>query len=99
MKNKNVFHFVLLFICLIFGLYIIYAYKYGLCNAEGFSEQEESKKNTKNTSNPNILVDLISKMKNMSGFLTDMNMWRDRIEMFQMSPEDLARRELNKNKA
>ena len=96
MKNKNVFHFVLLTTIIILGLYIVYTYKYGSCNTEGFSEKEESKK--ENTT-PNILVDLISKMKNMSGFLTDMDMWRDRIEMFQMSPEDLARRELNKNKA
>ena len=94
MKNKNVFHFVLLTIAIIFGLYIVYTHKYGSCNAEGFSEQEKKEK-----SQPNILVDLISKMKHMSGYLTDMNVWKDRIEMFQMSPEDLARRELNKNKS
>jgi len=97
MKNKNVFHFVLLTIAILFGLYIVYMVKQGSCNAEGFSEKglEVKKDNTA----PNILVDLISKMKHMSGYLTDMNMWKNRIEMFQMSPEDLARRELNKNKA
>ena len=46
----------------------------------------------------NILVNLIGKLKHVSGYLSDSKVWSDRIEMFQMDPMDLARRELKKPK-
>lgn len=52
---------------------------------EGFS--------TQNTTT-NALLNLMSQLKRVTGTLTNVDMWKDRIEMASMSPVELARRYL-----
>lgn len=66
--------------------------RYGSCGCgnEGFKDTKAEK--------PNPLVALIKKLGKMTHYLSDPKMWKDRIEMFGMSPADLARRHLNSMK-
>ena len=82
---------ILLGLSIILTIYIVYYfYEYGTCNAEGF-ESEEAKP-------ANSLISIISTLKRVNGYLTDPKMWTDRLEMLKLSPVELARRELNKQK-
>jgi len=64
---------------------------------EGEDEGGKESKESKETAG-NALVSIVAKLKIMSGYLTDPNMWSERMEMFQMDPMALARRELTKHK-
>jgi hypothetical protein len=46
---------------------------------------------------PNVLLSLVARLKRMSGFLVSSANWKDRIEMVNMNPMDLARRHIKSN--
>lgn len=85
---------ILLAISMILTIYIVYYFlNYGTCGAEGF-EDGASAGETKNA-----LISLMGNLKRINGYLMDPKMWAERIETFGMNPVDIARRELNKQKA
>lgn len=61
----------------------------GCAAAEGFQANQEK---------PNPLIKLVKKLGTMSKYLSNPNMWKERIEMFSMTPTELARRHLNNMK-
>jgi hypothetical protein len=72
--------------------YVYMRYRSCGCGKEGFKATPDT------TEKPNPLVKLIKKLGTMTKYLSDPHMWKDRIEMFGMSPADLARRHLNSMK-
>lgn len=85
-------------------VYIVYAWlKNGKCtvkntetNTEGFKNTPAPVDSKKKIQNP--LIDLVSKLTKMSKYFTNKETWTDRIETAFMSPGDLARRYIRKQK-
>jgi len=81
----NIYAIVLL--CLSIGLTVLLTVvwlRQGKCNKEGFEANVEEE-----VENP--LIKLIAKVNRVGNRLLDVDMWKDRIMMYKMSPTDLAR--------
>ena len=75
-----------IYICLT----LFFIYKYFRATNEGFANIVDEKET------PNALTTLMSNVKRINGYLMDPALWSERIEMFSLSPVELARRELKK---
>ena len=89
-------------------------YKHGTCSAEGFeggekeeNENEENEENEKNeekkekgeqSETNNALLSLMGNIKRINGYLMDPTMWAHRIGLIGMTPVEMARQELNRQK-
>jgi len=74
---------------------VVYAFHCG-CGVEGFeggSNVRQTLEKAKAQSG-NALLALMGKLKRMNGFLANPKNWKERIEMFSMTPMDLARKHL-----
>ena len=58
------------------------------CGAEGF---------TARSVDGNYVIDLLGNLKRISATLADPQMWKERIDMIQKSPVDLAREYIQKH--
>ena len=87
---------ILLAISMILTIYVVYYFlNHGTCGAEGFEGGADAGAGE----TKNALVSLMGNLKRINGYLMDPKMWAERIETFGMNPVDIARRELNKQKA
>ena len=87
---------VFLILSSLLTLLLVYIwFSQGKCNAEGFKDSPENIK--KKLSNP--LLTMVSKLTKMTKHFASVETWRDRIETAFMSPTDLARRYIQKQKA
>ena len=86
-------HLIVLCIAVFFTICFLYALSLRKQDKqEGFSDSDSD--SVPDTSN--ALVSLVSQLKRISGYVTDRNVWSERLEMYSMSPVELARRHLNK---
>jgi len=111
MKSYLLVFFVLSVFLTIYCVFHYFRVKEGFQNArepvpveeEEEEEEEEGKEETKadrkTDGEPNALTSLFNNVKRINGYLMDPTLWSDRIEMFRLSPVDLARRELKRQLA
>ena len=97
------FIFLVLSTFLTIGL-VFYYLRFGKCtkSSEGFADaitkspkmgaKQRIDKASADVSN--VLVDLMSNVKRISGYLTDRNVWSERLQMATMNPTELARKHL-----
>ena len=88
---------ILLFLLLISTLLTVYlAYKQFTTGSCGLSEGFKADKAEKQE--PNALLSLMGNLKRINGYLMDPEMWSHRIGLIGMTPVEMARQELTKNK-
>ena len=77
-----------IFALLTIGLWVLPRRQQPRCGAEGFAAQSVD---------GNYVIDLLGNLKRMSATLADPQMWKERIDMIQKSPVDLAREYIQKH--
>ena len=94
---------ILLFLLLLSTLLTVYlAYRQfttGSCRLnEGFEADKADKAEKPEKQEPNALLSLMGNLKRINGYLMDPEMWSHRIGLIGMTPVEMARQELTKNK-
>lgn len=75
-------------------LTIVGLYFYIKPRVEGFKDTAEEKRKELAKRVDNVLVDVLDKAKHVSSYLTNSNVWKERIELAKMSYMELARSQL-----
>ncbi len=93
---------ILIFLLLLSTILTVYlAYRQfttGSCGlSEGFDADKPAKEKGEKAE-PNALVSLMGNLKRINGYLMDPEMWSHRIGLIGMTPVEMARQELMKNK-
>lgn len=78
----------------ILTIYMVYRFlqRGTCCTAEGFKDSEDQSESN------NALLSLMGNLKRINGYLMDSKMWSHRIGLIGMTPVEMARLELNRQK-